>query len=95
LANLSVKVRGKNINCKQQFAWLANKKNPIPQRRDKNFIEVSGGLPSVITFLGCPINKIPEPDGLRSFLFSIDRKLAFASLENKKSLSAIAEQGFC
>jgi hypothetical protein len=52
------------------------------------------GLPSVITVLGCPINKILEPGGLRDFLFAIHCKHSFAWPANKKSLPAIAGKNF-
>jgi hypothetical protein len=48
----------------------------------------------VITVLGGPINKILEPIGLRSFLFSCSYKLPFELPENKKSLPAIAGKDF-
>jgi hypothetical protein len=59
-----------------------------------NIIVVIGGLPSVITVLGGPINKILGPDGLRSFLFAIPCKHSFAGTANKKSLPAGAGKDF-
>ena len=48
----------------------------------------------VITVLGWPINKIPGPDGLRSFLFAVHCKQLFAGTANKKSLPAVAGRDF-
>jgi hypothetical protein len=72
---------------------LPKRKSPV-RFAVQGIPEISGGLPLVITVWGCPINKILEPDGLRSFLFAVPCKMHLRVHQIKNPYSAHPEQGF-